>query len=72
MINLVSTVKRRGKVCEKCLITFYKVQTSCDLYDNPAADINEVQKVEQEQYDSSHVAENAGVSNVGIKILKLS
>jgi hypothetical protein len=50
MTDLVSTVKQWGKVCEKCLITFYKVRKSCDLYDNPEADINELQKVEQEQY----------------------
>jgi hypothetical protein len=51
MTDLVSIVKLRGKVCENCLITFYKVWKSCDLYDNPGADINELQKVEQEQYD---------------------
>jgi hypothetical protein len=61
MTDLVSTVKHRDKVSEKCLITFYKVRKTCDLYDKPGADINELQKVEQEQYDSSHVAENTGV-----------
>jgi hypothetical protein len=50
IINLISTVTQSGKVCVKCRITFYKMRKTCDLYDNPGADANELQNVEQEEH----------------------
>jgi hypothetical protein len=55
----MSTVKH-GKLCAKCKIAFYKMRKACDLYDNPGADISELENAEQEQqYDPSHEAEDA-------------
>jgi hypothetical protein len=42
IINLVSTVEQSGKVCAKCGIKFYKMRKTCDLYDNPGTDVNEL------------------------------
>jgi hypothetical protein len=72
VINLVSTAKQSGKVRAKCRIKFYKMRETCDLYNNPGADANELQKVEQEENDSSHEAEDASASNVAVEILKSS
>jgi hypothetical protein len=62
-------VKQSGNAHSKCRITFYKVRKACDLYDNPGAEISEVQKVELEEHNSSHEAEDASVSNVATEIL---
>jgi hypothetical protein len=71
-ICLVSTVKQSGKVCAKCRIKFYKMGKYCDLYDNLGADASALQKVEQEEHDSSHEAEDTSTSNVAIEILNSS
>jgi hypothetical protein len=42
-------VKQSTKVCANCRITVYKMSKTCDLYNNPGADVNELQKVEQEK-----------------------
>jgi hypothetical protein len=69
MINLISTVKQSGEVCTKCRTKFYKMTKTCDSYDNPGADANELQKVEKEEHDSFHEAEDISASNVAIEIL---
>jgi hypothetical protein len=40
----------------------FRTRKNCSLYDNPGADVNELQKVEQEEHDSSHEAEDASAS----------
>jgi hypothetical protein len=42
-------VKQSSKICAKHRIKFYKMRETSDLYDNPEADANELQKVEQEE-----------------------
>jgi hypothetical protein len=61
-------VKQSGKVCAKHRIKFYKMRETCDLYDNPEADANELQKVEQEEHHSSYEAEVCA-SNFATEIL---
>jgi hypothetical protein len=41
-----------------------KGEKTCDLCDDPGADVNKLQKVEQEEYDSSHEADGASASDV--------
>jgi hypothetical protein len=62
------TVKQSGKVCAKHRIKLYKLRDTCDLYDNPEADANELQKGEQEEHDSSHEGE-VSASNSATEIL---
>jgi hypothetical protein len=45
IINIVSNVKQRGKICVKYSITFYKMIKTCDLYDNPGPHISELQEI---------------------------
>jgi hypothetical protein len=47
--NFISTVEQSDKVFAKYRIKFYKIRKSCDLYGNPGADANKLQRVEQEQ-----------------------
>jgi hypothetical protein len=65
-------VKQSGKVCAKCRTKFYKMRKTCDSYESPRADANELQKVEQEEHDSSHKAEDASASNAATEILNSS
>jgi hypothetical protein len=69
MINLVSTVKQSGKICVKCKITFYKMRKALYFYDNPGAEVRELQKIKQEENDLSHEAEDTSASSVAIEIL---
>jgi hypothetical protein len=62
-------LKQGTKVCAKCRITVYKTSQTSDLYDNPGADVNELQKVEQEKQVSSHIAKYVSSSNAATEIL---
>jgi hypothetical protein len=72
MTNLVSTMKQGGKICAQCRLKFYKMRNTCDIYGNPGSDANELEKVQQEEHNSSHEAEDASAANVAIEILNSS
>jgi hypothetical protein len=65
-------VKQGTKVCANCRITVYKMSKTCHLYNDPGADDNELQKVEQRKNDSSHNANDASTSNITTEILHSS
>jgi hypothetical protein len=72
----MSTVKH-GKLRAERGITFYKMRKARNLYDNPGADVSEVENAGQEQqHDPSHEAEvaietlNSGLQAVGETPLK--
>jgi hypothetical protein len=58
----MGTVKQNGRVCAKCRTSFFNITKTCDSYDNPAADINEPQKIQHQENNSSYEPEDASVS----------
>jgi hypothetical protein len=69
MIDLVNTMKQSGKICVKCKIAFYEMRKTFDFYDNPGAEVGEIQTLEQEEKNLSHEAEDSRASNGAIEIL---
>jgi hypothetical protein len=69
MIILVITLEHSDRVCAIYRIKFYKMRKTSDLYISPRAGISELQKIEQDDHDSSHEAEGVSASNVAVEIL---
>lgn len=62
-------MKQSGKICNICRTEFYKIRKTCDSYDSQRENENKVQKVQQEDYDSSsHYEVDASISNAAIEI----